>query len=257
MRVICSAGKGEMEHTECLQCALNSKFPPCNMDYRLLNAIFTSDLKERNGIHVTDLVSCPRKVYLDKTDPKPEQVHKALARFKGSAIHAYIEKFSDGNGTVEEKMEWDGVTGSPDNYHNGRLIDYKTTKDIYWNLIPYGEHEVQLNLYAYMLEEMGKKVDSMAIQYISNKGATQCSKCRVEMEWTDNGIACPICGKQINSRHLGVALVEIRKYSHAEMEEVFRHRKSILEKALAEKKLPEGEPGWLCKFCKHECDMRI
>ena len=147
-------------------------------------------MKERNGLHVTDLVSCPRKVYLGKVDPQPEQVHKALARFKGSAIHAYIDR-QNSIGVKEETMEWDGVVGSPDNYHNGRLIDYKTTKDIYKHLMPYGEHEVQLNIYAYMLEKQGKKVDSMALQYISNKGASQCSKCRVDMEWTDNGIACP------------------------------------------------------------------
>ena len=256
MRVICSAGKGEMQHSECFQCAFTSKFPPCNMDHRLINAMFMSNLKERNGIHVTDLVSCPRKVYLDRENPVPEQVHQSLARFKGSAIHAYIEKYNNGVGNPEEQMEWQGVVGSPDNLHDGRLIDYKTTKDIYWNLIPYGEHEIQLNLYAYMLERMGKQVDSMAIQYISNKGATQCSKCRVAMEWTEVGIACPICGKQINSGHLGVALVEIRKLDRSELDEVFRHRKSLLEEALKKKELPLGEPGWLCKFWKHECDMR-
>ena len=256
MRVICSAGKGEMEHTECYECAFKSKFPPCNMDHRLINAMFQGNMKERNGIHVTDLVSCPRKIYLDKTVQAPEQVHKSLARFKGSAIHEYIERLNEGTGQSEKKVDWEGVTGSLDNLHDGRLIDYKTTKDIYHNLIPYGEHEIQINLYAYMLEQMGEKVDSMAIQYISNKGPTQCSKCRVAMEWTEVGIACPICGKQINSGHLGVALVEIKRYEKKEMEEVFRHRKSILEHAFENKELPLGEPGWLCKFCQHECDMR-
>jgi ribosomal protein L37AE/L43A len=136
-------------------------------------------------------------------------------------------------------------------------VDYKTAKDIYIELMPYGEHEVQVNLYAFMLKEMGYPApDEIFIQYVGMRGPYECKKCRQAVEWTPSGFQCLVCGKIYEKGHLGVALVPVRKYSDKEIREVLEHRRNLLQQAFEKKQLPAGEPGWICKYCQHECDMR-
>ena len=51
-------------------------------------------------------------------------------------------------------------------------------------------------------------------------------------------------------------LVPIRRFSEAEIKQVIDNRQSMLNYAMQNKELPAGEPGWLCKYCVHLCDVR-
>ena len=71
MKITCSAGKGEMQHTTCLACALSSGHAPCGFDYMILRSLFDdrSSEKRRSEIHVTDLTGC----LAGKAIPLPRQ----------------------------------------------------------------------------------------------------------------------------------------------------------------------------------------
>jgi CRISPR/Cas system-associated exonuclease Cas4 (RecB family) len=250
-----------MEHTLCLQCA-HEGCNTCGFDYSLLHSVYLGRENRSLEIHVTDLLSCPRKVYLGKTSPSCEMPHQMMAAYKGLAVHGMLER--DNNtifGMSEPPLAVDGLVGRPDFIMKmadgkNRLIDYKTTKDIYTELVPYGEHEGQTNIYAYMLEKAGVKIDDIFIQYISMAGPTQCKKCRTTVEWTPDGYQCLTCGRTFPKGHLGAMLVPIRRYTSEEILQVVEHRKAMLQNALANKELPMGEPGWICKYCTHVCDVR-
>jgi CRISPR/Cas system-associated exonuclease Cas4 (RecB family) len=262
MKIKCSVGKGEMEHTDCLDCALEGG-QACGMDFSVLRALYEGSENREGEIHVTDLTSCLRKSYLHKTAPIPEQPHKMLSLLKGNAVHHLLEVHNCVPlGLSETELELNGVKGRLDLAYQAkdgrwRLVDYKTARELYPELVPYGEHEVQVNIYAYMLEQGGgPKVDEMFIQYIGMRGQTECRKCRQPVEWTPDGYQCLLCGKVFEKGHLGAMLVPVRKYAAKEIKEVIEHRRAILADALVKKQLPAAEPGWLCKFCQHVCDVR-
>jgi CRISPR/Cas system-associated exonuclease Cas4 (RecB family) len=261
-KIKCSVGKGVMEQEACLDCALSGK-NTCGMDLSLLRAVYGNH-EDRNGeIHVTDLTSCPRKVYLQKTAPLPEMPHKMLSLMKGNAVHNFLESHNGVPDALSEtELEFGGVKGRLDLAYKTkdgcwRLVDYKTAKEIYPELVPYGEHEVQVNIYAYMLEKTGgPTISEMFIQYVGMRGPTECRKCRQPFEWTPDGFQCLTCGKVSEKAHLGAMLAPVLKYSPKEIEVAFNHRRDIMKAALEKKQLPAGEPGWLCKYCQFECDMR-
>lgn len=249
MNIKCSAGKGIMPVGDCLTCALSGE-NTCGMEYSLLRNIFAA-MQHRPDIHVTDLTACLRKSYYEKKMSIPEYPHKMLSRFLGTTFHQQI-----GNGNrhseAEMPLEYDGVVGMTDRYYpdQKRLIDYKTTQRIYPQLLPYGSHEVQVNLYAHMLRQQGFDVETLAIQYVSLTGPTSCSKCKINHEWVDGAICCPKCGRTIKNANLGVALIECRVYDDEEVRVVFDFRKGLLEEALKGEAPPIAEPGWLCKrYC--------
>ena len=187
--VLCSAGKGRMTARECLDCALANGTPPCQFDYGLLLSMLSDE--PRPDIHVTDLTGCLRKAWFTKMDPQPEYVHDMLARTVGTFFHAEAEA-EDTHTWSELKLDVDGVVGRADRvYKNGRVVDYKTARFLYMNLLPYNSHGVQLNIYAHMLRKMGYEVNELAIQYICLSGPTKCSKHRKAVVWADGELICP------------------------------------------------------------------
>jgi len=265
-KIKCSAGKGVMEKDACLDCARRGE-NVCGMDYSLLAAMYANNEDRTGEIHVSDLLSCPRKVYFQKTQPAVEMPHEMLARFKGSAIHNSLQESNKALAGFpplysEMPLSVDDLVGRLDLVYmtddrKWRLVDYKSAKEIYTKLTPYGEHENQVNIYAWMLAKMhGVKPDEIFIQYISMAGPTQCVKCRVSVNWTPDGFQCPACGRMFEKGHLGAMMVPVRIYSDEEIEAVVNHRKGLIKKALEKSELPVAEPGWICRFCPFECDMR-
>jgi hypothetical protein len=117
---------------------------------------------------------------------------------------------------------------------------------------------MQLNIYAWMIEQLGRpKIERIALVYIDNNGATQCSRCKTPVD-ADlfGGMSCPSCGSQPRDPHFGVKTIEVEKMPAEEIGRIFRDRKTILEMAFETNQPPEGEPGWLCKWCPHECPFR-
>jgi len=253
MKIICSVGFGEMEHEACLKCAASHDRPPCGFDYALLKAIYgSSEKSERaNEVHVTDLTGCARKAYLDKREPSPERPHEMLVRWLGSGFHGMVED-QDELFDSELKVAHDGIVGRSDIvYKDGRLVDLKFTRWMYIDKLPYGSHSLQVNIYAWMLRQMGRKIDRLQIQYIDASGPTKCRKCRLPVRMVGGELACPKCLSAPKGAHLGVYLVDIPVLTDEEVLYHIQGRKDNLEAALAMGMAPAREPGFLCSYCAH------
>ena len=255
MKIRCSVGKGALEAGECLACALKNVLPPCGFEHSYLRKMYKTMDQDRPGIHVSDLVHCPRRAYLNKTQPIFEAPHEMLNKFYGLAVHDFLEQGNGDHGEIS--IEWDGVVGRVDLFEDGILRDYKTTKKIYEDLLPYGEHAMQQNVYAFMLKKLGHKVKRILLVYISKFGPSECSKCKVPVEvGTFGEMACPKCGSQPRNPNFGVKTIEVIPETEAYMEKYFRDRKMVLEKAFEANVAPDGMSGWECRYCAHECSFR-
>jgi hypothetical protein len=253
MNILCPVSAAQLTQEECLDCALGTGRPPCGYDYALLKAIYgSSEKSERaNSIHVTDLTGCARRAYYDKRDPSPEYVHEMLVRWMGSGFHGMVEG-SDTHLDSELSLEWDGIVGRSDIvYKNGRLVDLKFTRWMYVDKLPYGSHVLQVNVYAWILRKMGRKIDRVQIQYIDASGPTKCRKCKAAVRMVDGQLVCPKCLTAPKGAHLGAHLIEVPLYSDEQVERDIMERKHNLEAALSMGFAPEPEPGFLCGYCAH------
>ena len=252
MQIQCSGGKGVMELDECYACALNHD-NNCGYDYSLLKAIFGSSEKDEraNEGHVTDLTGCLRRAWYDKTNPQPEYVHEILARWLGTATHMATEG-SDERLESELPLSYDGLKGTADVvYKDGRVVDLKTSRWLYPQKLPYGSHELQVNIYAHMLRKQGREFNRLRIQYVDMSGPSKCRKCRVPVRMFDGELKCPSCFQYVSNAHLGAVLVDIPIWSDQDIEDLIRNRKDLLEGALAFGSPPEREAGYLCAYCSH------
>lgn len=246
-KILCSGGKGEVEKSACLQCALSKK-NNCGYDYALLKALFSD--KEREGVHVTDLTGCLRRAYYDKTLQPIEYVHSMLARFVGTAVHSAVEG-NDENMMSEVDVDGYGIVGRVDIvYGNGTLMDVKTTRWLSPSKLPYGSHVAQLNIYAALLKSKGVSVNRLAIQYIDMSGPSKCRSCRVVVVPDENGIpVCPKCENHPRDAHFGAMVFEVPiEDSEMVADEVILRRKA-LELSVEAGQLPEKEESYLCDYC--------
>jgi CRISPR/Cas system-associated exonuclease Cas4 (RecB family) len=246
--IICSAGRGRRSKVACLACAL-SRNNECGYDYALLNALFLD--KERTGIHVTDLTGCLRRAYYEKMDGALEHPHEMLARFVGTAVHGFIEQFPSEHLDSELPLRIDGLEGTADVvYKNGTIVDFKTTRWMKPNNLPYGSHAKQVNVYAAMLRAQGREVKRAFIQYIDLSGPSKCTTCKGPTAPGEDGVMqCKRCGRLLPNAHTGAHLVEIELEPENMIAEWIETRKKILEMSLDAEATPEAEPSFLCDYC--------
>jgi len=255
MNVICSDGKGELTTEQCLECALKSPkhHPPCGFDHGFLKSLFdTEDRSEE--IHVTDILGCLKRSYLGKVDRKPVHVHELIVLAMGRAVHSLVEK-SDEVASSEMSLEYEFLVGTSDRvYKDGRVVDYKSTRWLMPDKLPYGKDEAQVNVYGFMLRRMGFPVTSLAIQYIDMSGPTKCRACKRTVRMYDT-LRCPNCMKEVKNAHLGAVLYEVDMWNESELEWYIRDNMAKLSKALTDKIAPEATVGYLCGYCAHsdEC----
>ena len=248
LEVSCSAGRGILAAEDCLQCALDG-YNECGFEYGLLRALFNNS--DRSGIHVSDLVGCLKSAYLTKVDPQPEYVHEKLARTLGTLVHGILEE-SDEYADAELALSALGIVGRADRvYKDGRVVDYKTTRWMYVDKLPYSSHGLQVNIYAHLLRKMGREVNSIAIQYIDLSGPTKCRKCSLPVRKTNGTLACPKCGNEPKGAHLGAYLVDIPLMDEECLDELIVGRREELQAALDTGLAPMGEPSFLCAYCQH------
>ena len=203
----------------------------------------------RTGIHVTDLTGCLRKAWYHKTTTAPEYVHAFHYRLTGNIAHSILEQYGE-NGDAEMELQAMGLEGKTDVYRNGRIVDWKTTRWLTPSKLPYGSHELQVNIYAEMLRQNGKEVKSAAIQYIDLSGPTKCRTCKAVYEPNDAGVlACPKCGKGSKDAHTGAVLIEIPLMNRDEIQKLVNERRDTLLRALEQNKMPRAEPSFLCDYC--------
>lgn len=252
MKINCSAGKGIMELEACLTCALNGE-NQCGYDYALIKNMMNDEKKEsrRAEIHVTDLTGCLRKAWYEKVSPQPEYIHETLARWLGVNFHHAAES-SDDLLDSELPLQDEGLVGTADIvYKDGRILDYKLTRWIFPQKLPYGSHATQVNIYAHLLRKMGREVTKLQVQYVDASGPTKCRKCKVPVRADDGILKCPNCGNIIANAHLGAVLVDIPIWPDDEVESYIRERKENLRGALELGLPPEKEPGFLCSYCSN------
>jgi hypothetical protein len=242
-----------MTAEKCLAHALETGNPPCGFDYSLLKALFddASQVARQSEVHVTDVTGCLKKAFLDKMEPSPEYVHEKITRWMGTAVHAHAEG-SDAFMDSEIALAHDGIVGRADVvYKDGRVVDFKTTRWMFVSKLPYSSHELQVNIYAWMLRNMGRPVSSLAIQYIDMSGPTKCRACRVPVRMINGEYRCPICNNAPKNAHLGAHLVEVPLMDNAYIEDRILWRKQKLQEAMTMNLAPEPEPGFLCSYCPH------
>jgi hypothetical protein len=259
-------GEDIVSKEDCLKCAAE-KTNTCGYTYSLLRFLYR-DQPDRSGIHVTDLTGCLRRAYFSKTREVIQYPHEFLVLALGSITHAFLEGNDDVIDT-EVKLDAMGVTGTTDvMHHNGRefgpmdLTDLKTTRWLKVSNLPYGSHDLQVNIYSALLREMGFPVEGGSIQYIDLSGPTKCRKCKVTVvpevveyeEGTETRLEtflhCPSCGDRPNGAHLGAVEFPVEMQDEDEIKSLVEERRDILNLSLEMDDRPEAEPGFLCSYCK-------
>ena len=248
MKINCSAGKGVLPVSECLACARTGN-APCGYDYSLLAAMFERGEDRTKEIHVTDVTGCLRKAYYSKKVESAEYPHEMLVRYLGTQVHGAIER-NDEYMQSEIPLKLDGLVGRTDIvYKDGRLVDSKTTRWMVLGRLPYGSHELQVNIYAYILKKQGVDVNRLQIQYIDLSGPTKCRACKKSVVSINGELRCPQCGEFVRNAHLGAALIEIPFYPEEVVKDYIENRVTSLQAALDMGFEPEKEPGFLCAYC--------
>jgi len=244
--LLCSGGKGEVTKDACLACARSFQ-QICGYDYSLIEVMLSDH--ERTGIHVTDLTGCLRKAWYEKTQTQPEYLHSRAYLVIGNAMHGHLENFQ-GEGEAERKIEALGIEGTMDMYHEGVIVDYKTTRWLNPAKTPYGSHAQQVNIYAEMMRSLGFDVKRLFIQYIDMSGPTKCKTCKAMFEPDETGyLSCPRCGREYSAAHAGAELIEIEQYPREEVQQYITERRDYLLSSLRTNEAPQKEPSFLCDYC--------
>jgi hypothetical protein len=169
--------KGKVSFDFCLADAATHK-QPCQFSYPVLRGMVMNELKNREGIHVTSLLNCLRKIVLDTRHDiyvPPEQTYWA---FRGQLAHSIVELAQSDNAVVEQQFvkEIEGIpiVGSPDVIYpdRGLLVDYKTTASAP-RRGPYPQHVMQVNIYRWLVREH-HRVDRLEIVYLDMRGTVRC-----------------------------------------------------------------------------------
>ena len=151
----CPEGKGELPFEECLKCA-TSHDNTCQFDYPIL-ASMQRNLRKEDGISVSSLLNCLRKVVLQVRKDVYLDPRELYYAFRGQLFHAVIAQAQADGAICEEKFERAiaGITisGHPDVIYpeHKKLVDYKSTKRIPKRNTPYANHGIQVNLYRYLV----------------------------------------------------------------------------------------------------------
>lgn len=241
--------RGVVDTEVCLNCAAVGQ-NTCGYDYGLLRFMFGQDQDRSGEIHVTDLTGCLLRAYHFKTTQIAEYPHQMLMRTLGSITHGLLEG-NDAAISTEVEIFCDGVHGTLDvyNIHQYRIIDYKTTRWLTPSKLPYGSHELQVNIYTHLLKRMGYRVDSAAVQYIDLSGPTKCRDCKMPVVPVPDGLACPTCQAYPRNAHLGAVLFEVELLTEEELEDFVTRRRDGLSLSLEMNDPPEPEPSFLCSYC--------
>jgi len=164
----CPEGKGDLPFWQCLECAATHK-NTCQFDYPILSGMYRN-LRKGEGISVTSLLTCLRKVVLQVRHDvylNPKELYYA---FRGQLFHAVIAQAHEERAVVEQRFEKKiaGITlsGHPDVIYpeQKKLVDYKSTKRIPKKETPYANHGMQVNLYRYLVASH-YDIDNLEIVY--------------------------------------------------------------------------------------------
>ena len=183
----------------------------------LYRYLYLEDAREHDplSVSVTALVyDCMRRGYYQKTEPETMSVDGALRVGTGKKLHEI--PFNADKSGHEILLKWEGITGIVDEYHDGVIVDKKTTRDIPKN--PYGNHIKQIEYYKVLLEENGHPVVGGAVLY----------------EDVD---------------HAQIRAFSVKLRGSKEIKGEMLAKRDILAPALKNRALPPRSVSWLCKYC--------
>lgn len=170
---------------------------PVEVLYRIwLNSI--SD-RRPDGLSVTELLGCPRKAYLSKTEEYYENPRFMYSRFRGTMVHSILEdtnKMYAPNTIVSEKRYFleiprtnVTISGKIDKYiiPTATLEDYKTIDDDRVKKLVDGlpeDYIWQSNIYGWLLRAANHIVKAIKIHFFSFKyGYTSGEECLISPKW--------------------------------------------------------------------------
>jgi len=184
--VRCPVKKGK-EHIQtissCLKCAMTGD-PPCQFTQAVLLAMFSQE--NREGIHVSDLLSCPRQALLKKRVDYTVDPVNLWHLLRGKMIHLMLERATksakkskdiedalkdspqtDSELTLQIKIDGNVLTGTVDEYIRSKKLirDYKSVKKIPNWKYPYKHHQEQINIYSVLLERNKLPVENGQVVY--------------------------------------------------------------------------------------------
>jgi len=228
VKYLCALNNATITSKECLECSLGNKgISACNFSYPLLKAIFVTQEDRSSEVHVTDLVGCLLKSYLDKKEPKPRNVLDMLRLFIGIAVHQTIANANKDEAELPIKIG--KAVGTADYFNGDILIDFKTAMFLSHRRSVKDTEEFQLSAYAAALDFDGPRF----IQWIDPYGR--------------------IINRKTGDTSRPGVLVGGTNYDYSKEEII--ERSQILSKALESHQPPQAEPSWLCEHCDHVCPV--
>jgi len=131
------------------------------------------------GISVTQLLGCPRKVFLEKSNDWYSRPLDNWPAFRGTLVHGLLEQTGGANSEVEVRYEkeYKGITisGQPDSVRvlgsgERRLLrDWKSTGKLPFYDNAYSSHKMQTNIYRWLMD-LNPRFTEIEIVYISMEG---------------------------------------------------------------------------------------
>jgi CRISPR/Cas system-associated exonuclease Cas4 (RecB family) len=125
----------------------------------------------KDELTVTELMDCPRALWLKKKRDYQAQPSKLYWSFRGQLAHKFMEEGAEPGDLVEKRLYANlggySVSGQFDLVRGTTIIDYKTTNKIPEK--PLEHHVTQLSCYRLLgsLQEEPIKIDTGQIIYIS------------------------------------------------------------------------------------------
>jgi CRISPR/Cas system-associated exonuclease Cas4 (RecB family) len=159
------------------QCLERSRTHPddCPFVYPILQGMVNGIRGEVEGISVTSLLTCLRKVVLERRHDVYLDPKQLFYAFRGQMFHA-IAELAQPDGCIAEQRfarQIAGLTisGQPDLIwpRHRLLIDFKTTRRVPQKEV-YPHHALQVNIYRWLVEPL-YPVDRLEIVYLDMDGA--------------------------------------------------------------------------------------
>jgi len=234
---------------------ISSCLNQCRLNNRCLPASYLKTVGENrpwNGIpSVTQLLKGTREAYLwnkhDVTINPEDSVFMVL----GTHTHVGLEDID------MDRFQYSGISGLPDAYEDGVLIDYKVLGSYKvgkvlglvevakkkWEVDPEAvdnfEYEMQVNMYRIMLEESGKEVKQMKLCIIVRDGNTYMAKNR--------GI------------DKNIYYIDIPKYADCNVLSYFNNKRTALIFSIENDKMPgicDSRENWEGRKCADYCQVK-
>lgn len=162
--------RGQCSFEECLDAAASHP-TQCKFTYPILSAMIKGLRREATEITVTGLLTCLRKVVLEKRRTLYVRPAELYYTFRGQLFHTLIAAHQIPGAIAETRFsrEIAGITisGQPDVIfpEQKKLVDYKSTRKVPSRKEPYENHAMQVNIYRWLIAPV-YPIEELEIVYL-------------------------------------------------------------------------------------------